>query len=154
MRGSVVEFAVWWLLLFGCYLALVSSYPPVELAVGAVTAAVCAWLAALTRRAERLRFRPRAAWLRWVPPMLARVPPDLWTLARVLARRDVPTGFDEVPCPETGGEKRTTAWHALATLALSFSPGTYVIRVRTGRPDKLIVHRLGKTAGLTRMMRR
>ncbi len=135
---------MWWVLLFGCYLALVSDHPPVELAVGAATAAGCAWLAVRTRRAEGLSYRPRARWLRWLPSMLGRVPADLWTLARLLARREVPEGLDQVPSPETGGEERRAAWRGLATLALSVSPGAYVTGVRTGRPDVLVVHRVGR----------
>lgn len=135
---------MWWFLLLGCYLALISSYSLTELAVGAAAAAACAWLAVRSRRAEGLCYRPRVAWLRWLPSMAGRIPADLWTLARMLVRREVTVAFDRVPSTETHGEERESAWRGLAALALSISPGTYVTEVRTGQPDLLVTHRLGR----------
>ncbi len=135
---NLIEPAVWWAVLSGTYLAVISSITPVEIAVGAASAAAGAAGAVLTRRAllaadNDERYRPRPAWLRWLPRVPVQILADSVRLLR-------PRGeFAEIHLP---GDRRSAALRGFASLVVSVSPGTYVADVDTDR-DVLIVHRIG-----------
>src|ERR671933_1991854 len=87
--GAARAFAVWWALLAALWLALVDTVVVPELVVGAVAAAIAATGAVVVRGQRRLLLRPRAAWLRAVPPALGRALIDLAPLLAALWRRGV-----------------------------------------------------------------
>jgi multisubunit Na+/H+ antiporter MnhE subunit len=130
---------VWWLVLYGFYLSVISTISITELLVGALFAAACAAAAVAARRALRDDAGSFRAPLRALPFLPAQVAYD----ARVLLLPRPPGRFDVVPL-------RPGAANGVVTLLLSTAPGTYVVRVSADR-DRLLVHRIG--AGPSRLDR-
>lgn len=133
MRVALREGLVWFVVLTGFYFALISSYDWPEIAVGLGSGAIGAVAAVLTRSAERLRYRPELAWLRWLGPLPAAVLGDTVRLAvllagHVVARRPVRSTTREIRFP-TDGTSRGSAHRAIGALAISFAPGSYVVDV-------------------------
>jgi hypothetical protein len=138
-RREFIEAAVWWAVLSGGYLALISAISPTEIAVAAATGAAGAASAVLTRRTlltadDDERHRPHTRWLLWVP----RLPGEIVIgFTRLLGR---PRGtFTEVRLAADG---RPAARHGFAALALSVAPNTYVADVHPDR-DTVVIHRIG-----------
>jgi hypothetical protein len=150
-RRELIEAAVWWAVLFAAYLAIISTISPTEIVVGAATGAAGAAAAVITRRTllaadNDERYRPRAAWLRW----MLRLPGQVVTgFARVLLN---PRGrFTEVRLPE---DERSAARRGYTALALSVAPDTYVADVDPER-DTVVIHRIGdRPSGLEREVAR
>jgi multisubunit Na+/H+ antiporter MnhE subunit len=139
-RREFIEAAVWWAVLFGAYLAIISTISPTEIVVGAATGAAGAASAVLTRRTllaadNDERYRPRARWLRW----LLLLPGEIVAgFARLLVR---PRGeFTEIHLPADG---RPAARRGFTALALSVAPNTYVADVDPDR-DTVVIHRIGE----------
>lgn len=147
---EVIEAAVWWVVLFAAYLAIISTISPTEIVVGAATGAAGAGAAVLTRRTllaadNDASYRPRAAWLRWVALLPGQV---VAGFARVLGR---PRGeFDEARLPP---DERSAARRGFSALALSFAPDTYVADVDPER-DTVLLHRIGRPGALEREVTR
>lgn len=142
-----VEVAVWWAPLYVLWLAVISSYDLPELASGAAAALAGAATAALGRRAERVSYRPRTAWLRWLRVLPGGMASDMAQLTRLVGeqlvtRRPVRGGFRVVELPDDSDPGRARARRALATALLSSTPGGYVADLRPGAPYVLIVHDL------------
>lgn len=153
----VVEAGIWFVLLTGVYLVLISTVTALEVAVGAAVAAVSAGLAVLARSAERLRDRPSLRWLGWLPAVPAAVLADTGRLAVLLAvllarqltgwgagragRRE-PGGFAEVRLAAVDQRYRP-AQRALASLAVSLAPGSFVVAADRER-GVLRVHRISR----------
>lgn len=140
-RG-LVEAVVWWVVLLAAYLAIISKISITELVVGTITAAVGAGAAVITRRAltsagSREGYRPRPAWLRWLRPLPAQIAGDSIRLLRPRG------GFGELRLPAE--EERMAALRGFAELAVSVSPGTYVVEVAP-RENTFVVHRVGEAA--------
>lgn len=143
---SVLAWAVAAILLFAFWLLLVDSIEAAQLYTGIVAAALAAsgFELVRSRRDDRLRARP--AWLlgAWRP--LARVPLDLALLCReaalaALGRQPRGARFRALPFEPGGGGPLDNARHALAEIAGSFSPNTYVVGVDVAR-RALLVHQL------------
>jgi multisubunit Na+/H+ antiporter MnhE subunit len=139
-RREFIEAAVWWIVLFAAYLAIISTISLTEIIVGAATAAAGAAAAILTRRQllaadNDERYRPRRGWVRW----LVRLPDQIAVgFARLLLR---PRGeFAEIQLPE---DERAAARRGYAALALSVAPNTYVADVDPDR-GAFVVHRIGE----------
>ena len=139
-RREFIEAAVWCLVLFAAYLAIISTISLTEIIVGAVTAAAGAAAAILTRRQllaadNDERYRPRGGWARW----LLRLPDQVIVgFGRLLRPRG--GGFAEIRLPE---DEQAAARRAYAALALSVAPDTYVADVDPER-NVLVVHRIGE----------
>jgi multisubunit Na+/H+ antiporter MnhE subunit len=137
-RREFLEAAIWAVVLFAVYLAIISTISPTEIVVGAITGAAWGAVAVLTRRmllaSDDDEIRPRAGWLRW----LLRLPEQtLSGFVRVLSH---PRGaFTEVHLPE---DERPAARRGFTSLALSVAPDMYVADVDPDR-NTLIVHRIG-----------
>lgn len=149
MRRAV-EAGVWFALLTGTYLVLISTVTGPELAVGAATAALSAMLAVMARSAERLRDRPSVRWLGWLPAVSGAVLADTGRLAVLLVRhltgrgpgRDETGEFADIQLA-TVDEPYRPGQRALAMLAISLAPGSYVV---AADPDRgvLRVHRISR----------
>lgn len=139
-----VESAVWFVLLTGIYLVLISSVTDLEIAVGALVAATGTALAVLGRSAERLRDVPRFGWLAWAAWLPAAVLADTarlaWGLGRRIAGRGATGGFVEVRLGPVDDRHRA-AQRALAMLAISLAPGSYALGVDRSR-HAVRVHRV------------
>jgi multisubunit Na+/H+ antiporter MnhE subunit len=149
-RREFIEVAVWWIVLFAAYLAIISTISLTEIIVGAVTAGAGAAAAILTRR--RLlaadndeRYRPRGEWARW----LLRLPDQIAVgFVRLLRPRGE---FAEIRLPD---DEPAAARRGYAALALSVAPDTYVADVDPER-NVLVVHRIGeRPSALEREVRR
>jgi multisubunit Na+/H+ antiporter MnhE subunit len=136
-----VEATVWWAVLLGLYVILVSALSPVELAVGVLAAAAGAAAAVAARRAlledtaephrpSRAGAVAPARALLWLPVQIVI---DFLRLARPGTRGH----FAEVR-PAHPEVVRSGA----AMLLLSASPGTYVTAV-DAEGGTLTVHRIG-----------
>lgn len=126
---EVVEPLIWWLILYGIYLGIISSVSPTELIVGAAAAGVGAAAAVATRRVLLRGLDvsfPRLGRLLLLPPQILRD-------STLLIRPGPRGGFTEVPVPPCRGS-------GVVTLVLSVSPGTYVAQVTPDRTS-LLVHR-------------
>lgn len=142
-----IEPAVWWAVLFATYLSIISAITPAELAAGAASAAAGAASAVVTRRAllsadNAERYRPRAAWLRWLLPLPGEILADAVRLVR-------PRGG--LATLGLRRDDRAAALRGFAALVVSASPGTFVADVDPDR-NELIVHRI--TDRLSPMERR
>lgn len=151
MRALVWEAAAWWLVLLVAYLVLISPVTVHEVALGAVIAAAAAVVAAAATRGFRPAGPPRE--LRW--SQLVSLPLDVGrdavTLVAGLSPHRARAGsIDRVRLPEGNGP----AVRAYAVLALSISPGNYVIDVHPGEnePGEVRVHRLGASGRLERIV--
>ncbi|GLY90410.1 Na+/H+ antiporter subunit E [Actinoallomurus iriomotensis] len=138
-RREFIEAAIWAVVLFAVYLAIISTISPTEIVVGAATGVACGVAAVLTRRTllatdNDETYWPRAGWLRW----LLRLPDQTVSgFARLLWR---PRGaFTEIPLPR---DEQPATRRGYTALVLSVAPNTYVADVDPDR-DVLIVHRVG-----------
>ena len=120
---------IWWTVLLGGYLSLVSTVSVPEVVAGALAAAAGALVAVAARRA----LLPRAGGGHRAVPVLALGLLPVQVVADVarLARPRVPGTLAVVP--DGGGP---------AALVLSASPGTYVVGADTEH-GTLTVHRIG-----------
>lgn len=144
------EPAMWWVVLFAFYLAIISTISLTEIVVGAVAAAACAIAAVASRRTllaagNDESHRPRARWLRWLVPLPLQIVTGSVRLLR-------PRGeFAEVRLPE---DSRAAVRRGFAVLALSVAPNGYVADVDPER-NILVVHRLdGRPTALEREVTR
>ena len=141
---------VWWAVLFVTYLFLISSVSVTELIVDAAAAGAGAAAAVAARRAlltadNPESYRPHARWASWALPLPAQIPLDTLMLARPRLESTL-TELSLTPGDEAGGtapDNRAAARRGFATLVISSSPGTYVLRVDPDR-DVLVLHRVGR----------
>lgn len=140
----VAEVVVWWGLLVGVWVLTLSSAPPMELYIAAASALPCAVMAPIARRAIETAWRPDPRWLRWLAVLPVSVVVDTAALfGRTLARRLTGRPFEgelkPVPLRAHRDPLRSGAHRALATVALSATPGSFVIDTRP-EEDALLVH--------------
>lgn len=138
-RREFIEAAVWAVVLFAVYLAIISTISLTEIVVGAISGVVWGAAAVLTRRTLLASdndeiYWPRAGWLRW----LLRLPDQAVSgFVRLLVH---PHGaFAEIRLPR---DDRSAARRGFGALALSVAPNTYVADVDPDR-NTVIVHRIG-----------
>jgi multisubunit Na+/H+ antiporter MnhE subunit len=140
-----VEIVAWWALLVGVWVVTLSSVSAPELATAAGAGLICAVATAAARRIIAESWRPDWRWLRWLPAVLAAVVADTWRAFAVAARhlraRQVPGRFVHASLdePRTGDPAARAAHLAAATLAVSVTPGSFVLD--TDRPGhRITVH--------------
>jgi multisubunit Na+/H+ antiporter MnhE subunit len=147
--GAARAFAAWWALLAALWLALVDTVVVPELVAGAAAAAIAATGAVVVRGQRRLLLRPRAAWLRAVPPAVGRAVTDLGPLLGALWRRGVRRHDErgvlvEVPYGAVADDPTAAAHRALTQALGTFAPNTIVVDVDRDRRT-LLVHQLVPT---------
>lgn len=151
MASLVRRFALPWaataLGFFVLWLLLADNAEATQLYLGLAAAGLAATGSELVRHQRIAQARPRAGWLRLAWRPVASVPADLWKLTREAlraARRRRGAGLGRLralPFDPGSGGPRDNARHAVAELAGSFSPNTFVIGVDVER-GLLLVHQL------------
>lgn len=140
----LVEAAVWWVLLFAGYLALVSPLSGGEFILGALLSVVAGCAGVLARRASGSSFA--VSW-RWLGPMV-RLPvtvlADTLLLAQLLwpplrRRRMRAEALRSLPLMQQADDVREESWQAVAGLMLSLSPGSFVVD-SSAQPPSLLAH--------------
>jgi multisubunit Na+/H+ antiporter MnhE subunit len=149
MLARVVEIAVWWAVLLLVWLASLNAFSFAELGTAAGLALPCAFAARAGRVAAGMRWRVNARWARWLLSMPWAILHDTVSVLLLAARPDRP---DEDSIDAVEFADRGAGHDALATMALSTSPGSVVVDADEGR---LLVHRvpIGDT-GLSEAIRR
>jgi hypothetical protein len=105
--------------------------------------------------AARVDYRPRRAWLRWFLTVPKEIVTDTAWLAVLLMRRmrgeDVTGRFRRVTLPPAPEGPSRAARDALATLALSTAPGSYVVRIDPDT-DAVLLHEITPGRSVQRRM--
>jgi multisubunit Na+/H+ antiporter MnhE subunit len=138
----VLEVAVWWIVGTGVWLLGLSAVTASDLVLGVVAAFVGALVGTAGRRRVSGHWRPRARWFAQLPRVALAVVAETATVliaAPMLGRQGTER---RITLPREGSEDVRDAREALTTMALSVSPGSYVVDVDPERSE-LIVHALG-----------
>jgi hypothetical protein len=144
-RRSALTWTLVWAGLLLLWFALAGTVSASEALVGAAGAALGATAAEAVRRQGLVHARPRARWLRHGWRLPGRVMVDfgrvMGVLARRMAGRRVLGRFRAIPFPVGGGDERSTARRAVATVAGSLAANGYVLGF-DGRDNLVLVHEL------------
>lgn len=150
------ETVAWWAVLVLVWLATLTSFSFAELAVAAVLAVPCAWVARRARLASGIRWSLRARWARWLPHVPWALVHDTVRMLILAARRDDSDDdrFTTVALDEPGSADRRAGWEAAATTVLAATPGSVVVDAGEEH-DHLMIHQppVGDT-GLRRAVTR
>jgi multisubunit Na+/H+ antiporter MnhE subunit len=128
---AVLEVGCWWGASVGIWLLTLSSVTGPELVAAAACGLPCGLAARAGRHAMQASWQPRLRWARWLAALPAAVVADtgrvLMLAIRGLAGDQQPGGLRQVQLP--GGERAAVAagHRALAALAISLTPGTFVL---------------------------
>lgn len=133
--GLLLEVPGWTGACVGVWLLTLSSVNWPELVVAAACAVPCAFVARAGRRAVGGSWQPRLSWLAWLGPLAAAIPADLARLLLLACRPaaaqggngEPPGQFQQITMPRGEPVPVASARHALATLAISATPGSLVI---------------------------
>lgn len=136
---SAVEISVWWLLCVAVWLASLTSLSVDDVVLGVACALPCAFGAVGARALVESSWQPRLAWMRWyvkVPwAVLLQTVRLLW---RAFSGRGIAGVFQTVQLPEAEAEDVSTARQGLLGLALSASPGAYIVDIDPDTRQTLI----------------
>lgn len=149
LRLVLGEFTAWWLFTLGLWCAFIGNISSSELVAGAAAGLISALTAVQLRITDWPTFRPRLRWIAWLPLVIATAVVETGVLAHELwrwtVRRQRDRGeFRSVAFRPAGRDARTRAQHALATVAVSATPGSIVVETY---PDlgEARVHVFGST---------
>jgi multisubunit Na+/H+ antiporter MnhE subunit len=133
------------------WLLLTSTIDKAEAVVGAGASIIAATAAEIVRASGRFDFAPRARWIwrAWLIPVRVVVESGqaflvLWN--HVTGRRPVRGTYRAIPFRHGGTGPRDGARRAVATVAVSVSPNTYVIGFDP-EEDVVVVHQLRPDPG-------
>jgi multisubunit Na+/H+ antiporter MnhE subunit len=151
---GAAEVLWWWGACVGIWLLTLSSVTPAELTVAIACGLPCALAARAARRAAGDAWLPRARWLAWLVLLPAAVLADTARLTGLLAQaargRADPGRLRDIRLPAAEPGPVALAHRALASLAISASPGTLVVD-SDPRGSKLTIHAMaGGWPGLDR----
>ena len=139
----MLEIVWWWAACVGIWLLTLSSVTTPDLVAAIGCGLPCAVAARAGRRAVGGRWRPRLAWLAWLPPMLASIVADEVRLMALAARRlaggPEPGEFKEVAMPAGQPGDVAAAHRAAAVMTVSMTPGTFAADADP-EEDKLVIH--------------
>jgi len=145
----IVELLGWWVVAVGVWMASLSAWSGQELLVAAGCAVPCAVSAVGARRAVDGAWRAPAAASRWLLVLPAAVVVDaVRVLSWPLRSRDGGT-FRTVDVAAPGGTASATGRRAAASLALSSTPGSYVVAADE-KAGTLVLHGLGGSSLIER----
>jgi hypothetical protein len=162
IRLLIAEAVAWWLFTLGLWCAFIGNISSSELVAGAAAGLISALTAVQLRILDWPSFRPAMRWVGWIPLLLATAIVETGLLARELwrwtVRRQRAGGeFRTVAFGPPGKDARVRAKHALATVAVSATPGSIVFQTYpelgearvhafgSGGPD--LLGRIGETKG-------
>jgi multisubunit Na+/H+ antiporter MnhE subunit len=129
------------------WLLLTTTINPLEMAAGAVAAAIAATIAELVRIQDLQAIRVRPRWLPRAGVLPRLVLSDTWTLFRalwrqLLFRRRVKGAFLALPFdPGDEDDPYAAGRRALITAAITVTPNTYVVGIDADR-NLILVHQL------------
>jgi multisubunit Na+/H+ antiporter MnhE subunit len=128
----LIESVAWGVVLTGLWASTLTALDAIELVVAGVCGLACGALATATRTSLGVVVRPRARWLTWLLRLPVAVVTDLGRLVLAVARsvrHGTPLGtVRTLALPvEPSGVARTR--RALGSLAISATPGSYVLDV-------------------------
>ncbi|HWE66073.1 MAG TPA: hypothetical protein VG298_05465 [Acidimicrobiales bacterium] len=146
---SLAELMFWWAAGLGIWMLTLSSVSAAELAVAMPSALLCAGVAVGGRRALGARWRPEPVWLRWFVLLPVAVAVDsvrvVALVVRTGGRTDAAGSFRTYSVRPRPGTGRQDAWDAVAVLAVSATPGSFVVDVDTtddGSKVTMLTHSL------------
>lgn len=145
-RRAVLWIA-WWIGLMAAWLVLTSTTDPLEMAAGALAAAIAATVAELVRLQDLQAIRVRPRWLPRAAVLPRLILVDTWTLFRalwchLLFRRPVKGAFLALPFdPGDEDDPYAAGRRALITAAITVTPNTYVVGIDADR-NLILVHQL------------
>ena len=149
----------WWVGSMLLWLLLTSTIDKAEAIVGVGASMLAATAAEVVRATRRFDFRPRARWLlgAWkIPPRIAVESAQAWlALGRHLSgHKRVRGSLRAIPFRHGGAGPRDGARRAVATVAVSVSPNTFVVGFDP-EEDIVLVHQLQPDPdALERLVRR
>ena len=129
------------------WLVLTSTTNPLEMAAGALAAAIAATVAELVRLKDLQAIRVRPRWLPRAGVLPQLVLGDTWALCRALwrhlfLRRPVKGAFLALPFdPGDEDDPYAAGRRALITAAITVTPNTYVVGIDADR-NLILVHQL------------
>jgi multisubunit Na+/H+ antiporter MnhE subunit len=132
-RLVVLEAACWWVFTLGLWCAFIGNISSTELLAGTAAGLICGLTVVQLRVVDWPTFRPALRWLGWVPLVLLSAVAEtgiltlgLWRWV-VAGRRDL-AEFRTIPLGPAGIGSAARARHALATVAISATPGSIVLQ--------------------------
>jgi multisubunit Na+/H+ antiporter MnhE subunit len=133
LRGAA-SWVLWWVSLALLWLLYQGEWNSIELYAAASAGAVSATIAVLVRAYAGPRARFERRWLVRLAGVPLSVVVEFIVVTRVLVRalieRRVPTGeFRAVPFPAGGSRPAGRGRRALATMAMGYSPNSYLVDI-------------------------
>jgi multisubunit Na+/H+ antiporter MnhE subunit len=144
VRARIGWWLVWWVVLLGLWLLLV-TVSIAELIAGMVAAAIGATAAEVVQAQGLVRFDPDPRWFLRVWKLPRSIVRDCWIVTAALWRHlrgdEVNGGFRALPFHRGGDDARASARRALVVLAISVSPNSIVVGIDEDA-DLMLVHQL------------
>jgi multisubunit Na+/H+ antiporter MnhE subunit len=124
------------------WLLLTLTIDPVEVAAGAVAAAIAATVAELVRVQDLQTIRVRPRWLLRTLRLPRAILVDSWKVLATLLSRPPKSAFFALPLdPGDDDDPYAAGRRALITAAISVTPNTYVVGIDADR-NLILVHQL------------
>jgi hypothetical protein len=140
--GGLVEVLAWAAVTAGTWVTTLSPLTAPDVVVAFAAGAVCGVAAAAARRALGVRWRVRAASLRWVATLPIAVPTTTIAVLAATLRRHPQSGrLVDVALPEGEPAEVASSRRAIGALATSAAPASYVVDARP-KDDAVLVHEL------------
>jgi multisubunit Na+/H+ antiporter MnhE subunit len=140
---NVARWALWWLVLALLWLLYQGEYNRIEQVAAACAAAIAATVAVFVRRQERTDVRLELRWLLKTAAVPWQVVREFWLVTVFLLRGGRSAGMRRLPFP-TGGERPAERGRrALAALAMTYSPNSYVVDMDE-QAHEVVVHTLAR----------
>lgn len=153
--SRLIEIVLWWVVLTGLELMLISGVDRYELAVAVVLGLVIAVVTSYARSAQPTSWRLQPRMLPWLPLLLVPIVPDTFRVLGAALRGDVGSWRTAPIAHATGDTATARGARALGAIALNASPGSVVTDVdsRTGAA-RLHVLGGGSPSALERVLAR
>jgi multisubunit Na+/H+ antiporter MnhE subunit len=138
---NVGRWALWWLVLALLWLLYQGEYNRIEQVAAACAAALAATVAVLVRRQERTDVRLELRWLLKTAAVPWQVVREFWLVTVFLVRGERSAGMRRLPFPTGGARPAERGRRALAALAMTYSPNSYVVDMDE-QTHEVVVHTL------------
>ena len=138
---NVGRWALWWLVLVLLWLLYQGEYNRIEQIAAASAAAIAATVAVIVRRQERTDVRLELRWLLKTARVPWQVVREFWLVTAFLVRGGRSAGMRRLPFPTGGARPAERGRRALAALAITYSPNSYVVDMDE-EAGEVVVHTL------------